>query len=129
MNNSKISFGDATTNKWQEKIDYVVTETYLGKPFFQTPGSNLINKEKLQVDELVTKFLKNIYPQLNEGTKLCVAVPAWRYNDQFIHLPMLDQLDEIGYNHISFKNLEAENLIYYRPNQVVARQILLLTRK
>jgi tRNA (guanine10-N2)-dimethyltransferase len=129
LKNCKISHGNAIDNQWQEKIDCIVTEIYLGKPFFQTPGINLITQEKNFVDDLLIKFLKNIYNQIPPGTKLCLAVPSWRFNDQFIHLPMLDQLEEIGYNPMSFKNLETKDLIYFRPNQAVARQILLLTRK
>jgi len=129
LKNCKISYGDATDNVWNEKINCVVSETYLGQPFFKIPGINLINKEILYINELLTKFLKNLHPQIESDTKLCLAIPSWRYNDQFISLPLLDQLDEIGYNPMSFKNLKTEDLIYYRPNQVVARQMLLLIRK
>ena len=129
LKNCKISYGDATDHIWNEKINCVVSETYLGHPFFQIPSVNLINKEILYINELLTKFLKNIHSQIESDTKICLAIPAWRYNDQFISLPLLDQLDEIGYNPMSFKNLKTKDLIYYRPNQVVARQMLLLIRK
>ncbi|HEY5267947.1 MAG TPA: DNA methyltransferase [Candidatus Saccharimonadales bacterium] len=124
-----ISSGDATTNTWQKDIDYIVTEVYLGKPFFQTPSIGLINKEREAADDLMVKFLENIYRQINSGTKLCIAVPAWRYNNDFVHLTILDQIEKIGYNLMSFKNLDTKDLIYHRPDQAVARQILLLTRK
>lgn len=125
----KISYGDATDHVWDEKIDCVVSETYLGHPFFQIPSINLINKESLFINELLTKFLNNISSQIEPDTKLCLAIPAWKYNDQFIKLPLLDQIEEIGYNPMSFKNLKVQDLIYFRPNQVVARQMLLLSRK
>ncbi len=125
----QVTYGDATNHVWREKIGCVVTETYLGHPFFQVPGINLINKESEFINKLLIEFLKNIHSQIDAGTKLCLAIPAWHYNNQFISLPLLDQLREIGYNPISFKNLKVQDLIYYRPNQVVARQMLLLTRK
>jgi tRNA (guanine10-N2)-dimethyltransferase len=129
LKDSEITYGDATDHVWHKKIDCVVSETYLGHPFFQVPSINLINKETLFVNDLLARFLKNIYSQIEPETKLCLAIPAWRYNDQFIQLPLLDQLEEIGYNPMSFKNLKTKDLIYYRPNQVVARQMLLLIRK
>ena len=46
LRESKIELGDATSFKWSEKIDFVVTEAYLGRPFFQIPGIGLIEKEK-----------------------------------------------------------------------------------
>ena len=78
---------------------------------------------------LFVKFLINLHPQINTGTKLCLAIPAWRYDNSFLRLPILDQLEKIGYNPMSFKNLNPSDLIYFRPNQIVARQMLLLTRK
>ncbi len=125
----QISDGDATSHHWPKDIDYVVTEAYLGKPFFQSPSINSIDKEKEIVGNILLRFLKNIQPQIKSGTKLCIAVPTWRYNNKFIHLSILDQLVQIGYNPMSFKNLETKDLIYYRPDQIVARQILLLIRK
>ncbi|HUY53235.1 MAG TPA: DNA methyltransferase [Candidatus Dormibacteraeota bacterium] len=129
LQSCQISDGDATNHHWPKNIDCVVTEAYLGKPFFQNPSINSIDKEKEIVNDLLLRFLKNIHSQINAGTKLCIAIPTWRYNNQFIHLSILDQIDQIGYNPMSFKNLETEDLIYYRPDQIVARQILLLIRK
>lgn len=129
LKDCEVTHGDATNHIWNKNIDDVVSETYLGHPFFQVPSINLINREALFVNDLLVKFLKNIYPQIKPEAKLCLAIPAWRYNDQFIQLPLLDQLEEIGYNPMSFKNLKTKDLIYYRPNQVVARQMLLLIRK
>ncbi len=129
LRESKIELGDATSFKWSEKIDFVVTEAYLGRPFFQIPGIGLIEKEKTFVNDILTKFLENIYNQISAGTKLCIAVPAWRFNNGFVHLPILDQLEEIGYNPMSFKNIGTDDLVYFRPNQAVARQIILLIRK
>jgi len=125
----KISYGDATNNVWNDKIDNVVSEIYLGRPFFQVPSLETINKENNLVNELLVKFLINLHPQINTGTKLCLAIPAWRYDNSFLRLPILDQLEKIGYNPMSFKNLNPSDLIYFRPNQIVARQMLLLTRK
>jgi tRNA G10 N-methylase Trm11 len=129
LKNALIESGDATTHKWNQVIDCIVTECYLGKPFFQSPNINTIGVETQFVNDLILKFLKNIHPQIIAGTKLCLAIPAWRYGNDFLHLPILDHLDEIGYNPMSFKNLDTNKLIYFRENQTVARQMLLLVRK
>jgi tRNA G10 N-methylase Trm11 len=124
-----IDLGDATIFHWKKPIDGVATEIFLGKPFFNQPPLGVINNEKTFVDDLLTKFLINLHDQIESGTKLCLAVPAWNYNNAFIQLSTLDQIEKIGYNFMSFKNLNVKDLIYYRSNQFVARQLLLLTRK
>lgn len=48
--------------------------------------------------------------------------------DEFVHLPVLDHLAELGYNRLSFVHVRNEDLIYHRPGQVVARELLVLKR-
>lgn len=43
-------------------------------------------------------------------------------------LPLIDHLGEIGYNRISFEHAGNDQLLYYREDQIVARQLLVLTR-
>jgi len=44
------------------------------------------------------------------------------------HLPLLDHLEKMGYNRVSFEHASAEELVYYRPDQLVARELLVITR-
>jgi hypothetical protein len=45
------------------------------------------------------------------------------------HLPLIDQISDLGYNRVSFEHAEPEDLIYYRSDQVVARELLVIVRK
>ena len=75
------------------------------------------------------KFLKNLGPQLKSGRQVCLAVPAWRKpNGQVIRLPLIDQLTDMGYNYLDLKHVRREELIYFREDQVVARQLLRLEK-
>jgi len=50
-------------------------------------------------EQIIEKFLRNIASQLQPGTRLCLAVPAWQApSGHFHHLPLLDHLAEMGYN-------------------------------
>ena len=85
---------------------------------------------KIWRTNVLKKFLKNLQPQLKEERRVCLAVPAWRGKDgKLINLPLIDQISELGYNRTRFEHVRDEQLLYYREDQIVARQLLVLTRK
>ena len=87
-------------------------------------------KTASEVNLILKKFLRNIHGQLKPGTQLCLAVPAWRIGgNQFKHLPLIDQISDMGYNRTRFEHVRDEQLLYYREDQIVARQLLVLKRK
>ncbi len=121
--------GDAMKTKWQPPIDLVVAETYLGQPFSAPPAPAKLDEVKRNVDHITTSFLRNIHPQLVPGTLLCLAVPAWRdASGTFTHLPFLRSLDSLGFKQAEFKHVDARDFVYFREDQVVARELLVLTR-
>ena len=121
--------GDAQTMSWQQPIDHVVCETYLGQPLTTLPSPEKLDKIRTGCNELMTAFLKNLAPQLESGTRCCIAIPAWRQKNDFLHLPVVDQLEKLGYNRGSFEHASDQDLIYHRNDQIVARELLVLTRK
>lgn len=130
--NSKIDLaaGDATEFSWQEPIDCVATETYLGRPFTEAPSHDALEQTVSDVNLIIKKFLRNIHSQITVDTRLCLAVPAWQVQPNiFRHLPLLDSLEEIGYNRVSFEHVRDNDLLYYREDQIVARKLLVLRRK
>jgi tRNA G10 N-methylase Trm11 len=126
--NYKVESADATTYTWVGPIDKVVTETYLGKPLSSLPPKHLLDQIHKECDIIHEKFLRNIGAQLNGGTKLCLAVPAWRLKNGFLHLKTLDRLESLGYNRLSFVHAINEDLIYHRESQVVARELVILEK-
>ena len=125
----QLEVADAMTATWHQPIDSVACETYLGQPFSAFPAPEKLREVRATCDRIVTEFLKNIADQLTAGTDLCVAVPAWQRPDgQFVHLPLIERLDLLGFRQIHLKNTAETKLIYARPGQVVARQLLILTR-
>lgn len=127
----RIEVGDATNFKWYEpeKITNVAAETYLGQPLSSLPASEHLSKIIYEVNLLHHKFLENIASQIKPGTRLCLAVPTWRGKREFLHLPTLDYLDDLGYTRMRFKHADDENLIYHRENQVVGRELLVLEKR
>lgn len=121
--------GDARTTQWQPPIDLVACESYLGQPFSAPPSSSKLTEVRGNCNRIISEFLENIASQLSPGTPLCVAVPAWQNADgSFAHLPIINSLDQLGYTRHNFKNIKNSELLYYREDQIVARELLVLVK-
>lgn len=126
----ELAVGDATQYHWEHTVDVVACETYLGQPFNTFPSPEKLDQVRATCNTIIEKFLANIGSQIRPGTPLCLAVPAWQQrNGQYIHLPVLDHLEKLGYNRVSFKHTQIQELVYSREDQVVARELLVMTRK
>lgn len=127
--NVTIHHGDAIETKWQPPIDGVVAETYLGQPFSAPPSPEKLSQVRRNCDEIISKFLRNIAPQLEKGAPLCLAVPAWRDSaGRTTHLPLVRGLESLGFKQLELRHVKNTELLYYREDQVVARQLLLLQK-
>jgi len=121
--------GDAMTTKWQPPIDAVVAETYLGQPFSAPPSPKKLEEVTKNCDHIITEFLINLAPQISPDTPVCIAVPAWRdQSGDFTHLPLVDRLGQLGYKPHEFHNVSKNKLLYFREDQIVARELLVLTK-
>lgn len=126
----KLAPGDATSIQWEQPINMVACETYLGRPFTAVPAPDVLAQTMSDCSLILKKFLRNIHPQLAAGTRLCLAIPAWQAKPgQFRQLPLIDALEDMGYNQVRFERVRNEDLLYYRADQIVARQLLVITRK
>ena len=125
-----LHHGDAMGTKWDLPIDAIACESYLGQPFSAPPSPAKLDQVRKNCDHIISSFLKNVANQITKGTPLCVGVPAWRDgNGQFHHLPLLRQLDTLGFDRVTFKNIKNDELLYYREDQIVARELLVLRRR
>lgn len=124
----RIEVGDAMNFEWQQTPDLVAAETYLGEPISQMPSPEKLHRLILGTDDLHTKMLQNLATQIPHGTRLCLAVPAWRTNRGFKHLPTLDHLAKLGYTRLDFEHAKQTELIYAREDQLVARELVVLVK-
>lgn len=122
-----IEVADATTHSWP-RFSVVASEIYLGRPLTALPQPDKLNEIIQDVNTITKKFLGNLAPQLKAGQSVVTAVPAWKTKNGFVHLPVLDRLTDMGYNRRSFVHTKNGDLVYFRENQIVARELLALTR-
>lgn len=119
-----INQADATTHHWSNstRLTAVVCETYLGQPFSAPPAPQKLAAVVDNCNHIITGFLINIRSQLAPNTPLCIAVPAWYDASGWAtHLPLIKNLQKLGYY-----QLNRTPLIYRRPDQIVARELLVL---
>ena len=124
-----LDVADATNYRWP-RFSGVVSEVFLGQPLNALPSEDKLKKITNDANTITRKFLHNLSPQLKSGQRVVLAVPAWRRpNGQLVHLPLLAKLTDMGYNYLDLKHVGRDQLIYYREDQVVTRQILRLEKR
>ncbi len=131
----KLEAADATSRTWDSSSFIlhpssfsIATEAYLGQPL----GGQQPTAEKLQsiihsCNTVMRGFLKNIASQLPKDARLCIAMPAWFVNDTLHHLPVLGELERLGFQRVSFDTAPGD-LIYRRDDQVTGRELVVLTK-
>jgi tRNA G10 N-methylase Trm11 len=125
-----LEVGDATAYHWKPVPTFVACEAYLGHPLTNWPRPEKLQQIIATCNTIIEKFMRNIGDQVPAGTRMCLAVPAWKSPEgKLYHLPLLDHLEKIGYNRMSFKHSSEQELVYFRPDQLVARELLVITRK
>ncbi len=125
-----VETGDAQTFQWQAPIDAVACEGYLGPPMSLPPADIKLKQAKQECRSIILHFLKNLSAQIESGTPVVIAVPAWlRPDGHYERLNILDEITDLRYNVYSFKNLGQDKLLYHREGQVVTREIIVLRKK
>lgn len=129
IENARFEVADATSHDWRQQFDIIAAETYLGRALSSMPDQESLQKIISDCNQIHKKFFLNIARQTKPGFRMCVAVPAWHTKNGFKHMPVLDHLEELGYNQVSFVHAKTTDLVYHREDQIVARELVVVTRK
>jgi len=130
LEGTNLEVGDATSFVWGRVPQFIASEAYLGQAFTSQPSDAEIAHNVATTNLIIKKSLQNIARQVPSGTRLCIAIPAYHSSrGDFKHLPLIDSVEELGYNRMSFKYLSNSELVYFREQQIVARELLVITRK
>ncbi len=127
----QLELGDATNHTWSAiPINFVASEIYLGHPLSAPPTEIKFRTLQGDAKNLLTAFLKNLRDQLPAGAQLALATPAWKRPDgSYQGVNILDEVEKLGYNAIKYRYASYDDLLYYREDQIVARQIIVLRKK
>ncbi|MCW1908752.1 MAG: hypothetical protein KIH63_005430 [Candidatus Saccharibacteria bacterium] len=125
----RLEVADGTNYEWPHQKSFIACETYLGRALTTLPSENDLQQIVQDCNYIHKKFLQNLARQVNPGFRACIAVPTWRTKQGFKHMPVLDQLTDLGYTRMSFVHAAESDLVYYRDDQVVGRELVVLERK
>jgi|SaaInlStandDraft_6_1057023.scaffolds.fasta_scaffold62578_2 tRNA G10 N-methylase Trm11 len=103
------------------KIDYIVTEPFMGKPNLRPDRIKYVAKG---LHKLYLGVLKNWLHILNPGGTVCMVFPVFQDEKKTYHLSdVIDDKSLVGYN------IKTRGLIYSRPHSKLKREIVVLKKK
>lgn len=121
-----LKAGDAIDTEWPQ-VNSIATEIYLGRPFSAPPSDKVLEEVSGVCEKIADGFLKNLAPQIEAGTEMCITVPAWRLaNGNFHFLNIISAFNSYGFERIFVSD---RPLLYFREDQVVARHLYILRKK
>jgi hypothetical protein len=113
-----------TAEDFPKDLSAIVSETYLGNPISKLPPPE---QRKMTFDNLSNlhyQWLSLVAKFAPKNIKLVNTIPAFNLGKDFEHFPNFKELvGELG-----FKIENPNHLLYFRQDQLVAREIVVLTR-
>jgi tRNA G10 N-methylase Trm11 len=124
----------------QNSIDAIVTESTLGPVYKKVPSKEEIKHNYNRLAKIYMGFFQIAKSVLRKKGRLVVTIPAYKMKDgKFVTAPFIDRLEKIGYSVVSPLNKEfmaedikitdRNSIIYYRQNQIVAREVMVFENK
>ncbi|MDF1498274.1 MAG: DNA methyltransferase [Patescibacteria group bacterium] len=131
--------GDIIRKISKNSIDAIVTESTLGPVYTKIPQKSEIKNNFNQLEKIYLRFFQTAKLVLRKKTRIVVTIPAYKIKQQYSFAPFIDKLEKIGYSivcplkreHITkFTKVTSRNsIVYDRPNQVVAREVMIFENK
>lgn len=123
-----VTQADARKLKLPAGVKAVVSEGDLGPAFTQSPTAIQISRAAMANTELVRAFLMNLAKQLRTGIPVVLCLPQWQTTNKPILPAVIDEIYRLGYTLTQFAHVDAAELVYHRPGQIVGRRILVMKR-
>lgn len=117
-------------------IDAIITETTLGPIYNKAPNGQQMRQNFKEIEKLYLRFFQNSKIILRNKAKIVFTVPAYQIKpDKYALAPFIDNIGKIGYSFISIADrklfakstriTDRSSIIYSRPDQIVAREIIM----
>lgn len=105
-----------------EQLDSIVTESYLGPPQTKEPTQHEQEKIFRELGNLHFNWFTQAHKILPQNAKLITCIPCFRIKNKYVHMLDMERISkETGFSLVN-------SFIYDRPDQIVAREILILSR-
>ena len=124
----EVKQADAQTVKLPGGPLAIVSEGYLGPNLKSVPLLDDLPGLITPLLDLYRKTLTNLAGQLPSGAELAICAPAWRQQDGWKVLPIIDEVSVLGYTIKDFETVPRGPIVYGRDGQAVGRALILLTK-
>jgi tRNA G10 N-methylase Trm11 len=120
---------DAKTVQLPPSTTHIISEGYLGNPNLHNSSAQKLQDEASNLSPLYHNVFKN-FLNFPKPLTIIFALPVWFTADTKspIHLPILDDLSDMGYTVEQFAPDYTTRLMYRRPHQTVGRAIIKLKK-
>ncbi|MCK5490700.1 MAG: methyltransferase domain-containing protein [Candidatus Pacebacteria bacterium] len=121
-------------------IDAIVTESTLGPVYKKLPTMKEMKKNFEELEKTYLRFFQTAKTVLRSNANLVVTLPAYKIKPtQYMFTPFIDKLEKIGYSVTCpldeglitkhTKITSRNSIIYDRPDQIVAREVIIFRNK
>lgn len=121
-------------------IDALVTESTLGPIYNKAPNKEEVKQNHNKLEKIYLRFFQNSKLVLRKKAKIVLTFPVYQIGpEKHILVPFVDKLEKIGYSIIcpldkkfitkDMKITDRNSIIYSRPNQIVAREVIIFENK
>lgn len=130
------SFTQALKTLKQDQVDAIVTESTLGPVYKKVPSPAEIKNNYATLKKLYIRFLQAAKPVLKNKSRLVVTLPAYQLKPkEYVFGEFIDSLEKLGYSVVcpldkdfqsaDIRITKRNTIIYSRPEQIVAREIII----
>jgi len=124
-----------------EKIDLVVTESYLGPPVSIFPTPEHLQLTFRNIEKIIIGFFNTAKSWLKPGTPVIICFPIYRRQDRMFFMENIDnKIKKLGFesqplipkeiiSQFNLKTFQRQSLIYDRPDQIIGREIWKFVKK
>jgi tRNA G10 N-methylase Trm11 len=112
----------------KNSIDCIVTEPYLGKPLKGNESQETLEKQVTELKKLYTRAFQSFAKILKTKGVVIFIIPRFRWKNDWIVIPCLDEIKKAGFKHLPFSSTEPY-LLYSRPGQHLGREIWKLVKE
>lgn len=118
-----------------DSLDAIVTESTLGPTYKKLPAAGEIKSNYAAIKKLSLRLFQSAQPALKKGGRLVITLPAYQLRPkEYVFGEFVDSLEKLGYSIVcplekrfasgDIRITKRNTIIYSRPEQIVAREII-----
>ncbi|MCX6743610.1 MAG: RsmD family RNA methyltransferase [Candidatus Parcubacteria bacterium] len=104
-------------------IEAIITEPFLGPPIKGNENISQIESIIKELDALYLQAFNEFQISLKKQGKIVIIFPVFNLRNINTKLTILNKIEQMG-----FKKLNKEELMYFRPNQLIWREIIIFEK-